>query len=271
MLNRYFVPVYSSNEDARDGGVASPQAKKELQRFYLAYLNQGRPISDVHIYILTPDAQPLDGMRIGDAVNGDNLLNYLKGLIKKMGAPKGEALVQPTPQSVAPPAPPDSMVLHLAARAESRMGNYRQFPAENWMVLGKPEWTKLMPTGPVKVKDSWSVPVDVATKLLNRFYPQTVEISAGVERSRIDRQQLTLTVTSIREGIAFARFDGTLHMKHGTPAHEEEWFVDATLTGFLEFDPATHRIQRLRLVTKKATYKEERFSAALRSVSTGAP
>ena len=242
-----------------------------MRRFYLTYLNQKRPIADVHIYILTPDAQPLDGMRIGDAVMGDNLLDYLKGMIKKLNIPRGEALVKPVPQSVAPKAPADSMVLHLSARAESRIGNYRQFPAENWIVLGQSEWSKLLPTGPAKVKDSWTVPADVSTKLLNRFYPQTVEINAGIERSRIDNQKLTLTVMSIREGIVRARFDGTLHMKHGSVAHEEDWFVDAELTGFLEFDPATRRIQRLRLVTKKATYKDEKFLAALRSVPVAAP
>jgi hypothetical protein len=92
-----------------------------------------------------------------------------------------------------------------------------------------------------------------------------------VERSRIDKQHLSLTVMSIRDGIVRARFDGTLRMKHGSLAQNEDSFVDAVLTGFLEFDPNTRSIQRLRLVTKKATYINEAFSAALRSVPGTAP
>ena len=43
--------------------------------------------------------------------------------------------------------------------------------------------------------------------------------------------------------------------------------MNATLVGFMDFVPAEGRIQRLRLITEKAMYVDQDFSAALRSVS----
>ena len=34
LLNQYFVPVFLSNEDFRDGGSAPPAAKAELRRLF---------------------------------------------------------------------------------------------------------------------------------------------------------------------------------------------------------------------------------------------
>ena len=81
--------------------------------------------------------------------------------------------------------------------------------------------------GEAKINDSWAIEKDLAAKLLVKVYPQTVKINAGVERCRIDQQLLTLTATSIRDGIVRARIDGSL-------ARNEDSFVDAVLTGFLE-------------------------------------
>ena len=214
-----------------------------------------------------PGGEPLGGMGVAEAtVNGTNLLNMLNGMVKKLGNPPGEPVVKPAPQSVPPDAPADSLVLHLSARGATRGTNYRMFPAENWIVLSKQQWAGLLPPGEAKINGSWTIEKDLAAKLLIKFYPQTVEINAGVERSRIDQQSLTLTATSIRDGIVRARIDGTLRMKHGSLARNEDSFVDAVLTGFLEYDPVTRTVQRLRLVTKKATYGNEEFLAALRSV-----
>ncbi len=207
-------------------------------------------------------------MGVGEAtVNDTNLLEMLNRTVKKLGNLPGEPVVKPGPQSVPPDAPADSLVLHLSARGVTRGTNYRMFPAENWIVLGKQEWAGLLPPVEAGINGSWIIEKDLAAKLLIKFYPQTVEITAGVERGRIDRQLLALTVTSIRDGIVRARIDGTLRMKHGSVARNEDVFVDAVLTGFLEYDPITRTVQRLRLITKKATYGNEEFLAALRSVS----
>ena len=263
--------MYGSNEDVAASGSATAAEKAERQRIYRTYLDRKLGVGDVHIYILTPNGEPLGGMSVGEAtVNDTNLLNMLNGVVKKLGSAPGEPVVSPGPQSVAPDSPADSLVLHLSARGATRGTNYRMFPAENWIVLDKQEWTGLLPAGEAKMSETWTLGKDLASKLLIKFYPQTVEITAGVERGRIDRQNLKLTVTSIRDGVVRARFDGTLRMKHGSVAQNEDFFVDAVVTGFLEFDSGTRTIQRLRLVTRKATYRDEEFLAALRSVPRSA-
>ena len=268
MLNHYFVPVYSSNEDVAASGSASPREKAERLRIYRTYLDRKLGAGDVHIYILTPDGEPLGGMSVDKAtVNNTNLLDMLNQMVKKLGNPPGEPVVKPGPQSVPPDAPADSLVLHLSARGATRGTSYRMFPAENWIVLAKREWVGLLPPGNVKVNDSWTIEEPLASKLLIKFYPQTVELTAGLERGRIVKQLFTLTVTSIRDGIVRTRIDSTLRMKHGSAAKNEDSFVDAVLTGFLEYDPVNRTVQRLRLVTKKATYRDEEFTGALRSVS----
>ena len=66
--------------------------------------------------------------------------------------------------------------------------------------------------------------------------------------------------------MARARFDGKLRMKHSfypRPDLDREDDVEATLTGFLDFDSAARQIQRMRLITDHATYMGVEFGAAL--------
>jgi hypothetical protein len=253
------------------GGSAPPDEKAERQRIYLTYLREKRPVGDVHIYILTPDGQPLDGMGVSQATNDDHsLLDMLSRIAKNSGKQPGEPAVKPAPQNTRPAADADALVLHLSARGATRNQTYRFFPAENWIVLKQAEWTAMIPAGEAKVQDTWVLDKALATRLLTKFYPQTIEVG-NRDRSRIDRQELKLTVTAIEGGMARARIDGRLHMKHAASIpRDDDTFVDAVLLGFVEFDVKTHQIQRFRLVTKKATYGDEEFLAALRSVPADA-
>jgi hypothetical protein len=56
----------------------------------------------------------------------------------------------------------DSLVIHLVSRALAG-GSWHEFPAENWIVLSRPEWSELLPDGPVPLKSSWTVPVELCT------------------------------------------------------------------------------------------------------------
>jgi len=69
-------------------------------------------------------------------------------------------------------------------------------------------------------------------------------------------------------GMARARIDASLKMLHSFyPGRNSGELVEAKLMGFMDFSPGERSIQRLRLVTEKATYGDEQFDAALRSVS----
>jgi hypothetical protein len=175
-------------------------------------------------------------------------------------------VIKPRPQSIPPTSKPDDLVTHLVARSFTP-GNWHEFPSENWIVLTRDEWQQLLPGQAPREGDSWLVATALTRTLLTRFYPQTEEVS-DTDRNRIDEASLRLTITKVGEGVARARFDGKLHMKHSFyPGKDHEDDVDATLTGFLDFDSAERRIQRMRLITGHGTYMGVEFGAALNSVS----
>lgn len=149
----------------------------------------------------------------------------------------------------------------------SHTGSWREFPAENWIVLDHAESNALLPPSGVNLNSSWEVPPEVANKLLSWFYPQTEETSRS-NRSRIIREALRMTVVTLDRGMARARIEASLRMVHSFYLGQDSGeLIEAKLLGFMDFSPAERRIQRLRLVTEKATYNDEWFDAALRSVS----
>src|SRR5205823_120849 len=114
------------------------------------------------------------------------------------------------------------------------------------------EWAKWLPRGTVAVGQSWEVDAPTAAALLKRFYPPTED--NDLAKSWIDRQSLRATVVSIRNGIARARIEGDLRMKHPFYHKDDGNFVEAKIAGYLDFEPAGKRIRALRLVTTEASY-----------------
>ncbi|HWB82782.1 MAG TPA: hypothetical protein VG675_01495 [Bryobacteraceae bacterium] len=266
-LNRYFVPVYVSHQDPGPAGPVTAAQAAEVHRIYVDFIRKKLGSGTVHVYILKPDGSSFRGMDIGPAVQPGKLEAFLTGIAQELGTTAGPPVVKPHPQSVPGPHGPNDLVFHLVARGGSH-NSWGHFPSENWIVLSRQEWMSLLPRGAVAVGASWEVDPAVAHKLLTRFYPQTEEVN-NKDRNRIDLASLRMTVVKSANGVTRARIEGNLRMKHSFyPGKDQENDVQATLTGFMDFEPATHRIQRLRLVTQKATYMNDEFSAALTSVSS---
>ena len=153
--------------------------------------------------------------------------------------------------------------------AEERSGQWSALPSEDWIVLKKADWTKLLPAGKVYVGATWDLDKDIAGQILTRFYPTTENNS--LSKNRIDRQALKATVVSVQDGKVRARIEGELKMKHAFyPGREDNNFVEATVLGYMEFTSKEPRILTLRLITDRASYGGEtrRFGVALRSLST---
>jgi hypothetical protein len=238
-------------------------------RIYNAYASKRLPFGDVHFYILTPDAQPLDGLSVNGLTNR-GFIEVLEKTVRTLRLKPGGAVVTPRPQSVPPSHPTDALVFHVIARG-SKAGSYREFPSENWIIFSRDEGKSILPGGPIKPGLTWDVDRKAAVRWLAKFYPQGIETGTA-ERSRIDRYSLKATVLSVEHGIAYARMDGALLMKRAfTPGHDDNNFVHATMLGFITFDTTHREVQTLRLVTTKATYgpgtDDENFSAVLRSMS----
>jgi hypothetical protein len=263
LLNRYFVPVYVSNEDYTPQGAAPPEEKAERNRILRESHQAKLSTGTVHAYVLTPDGHPIDSLHVATASKPERTVAMLEQTIEKLKVPEGKPLIPPVSQAAPPKGGADSLRLHLTARV-LRGGAWGRFPAENWIVLDREQERKLLPVGAVAVGRSWQLDGDTAAKLLVHFYPATENNDLG--KNRIDRQVLTARVVSVEDGVARARLDGSLKMKHPFYHKEDDKVVEASLAGYIDFDPAGQRLRALRLVTERATYGGGTFAVALRSV-----
>jgi hypothetical protein len=216
----------------------------------------------VHVYLLDEDGHPVGSQHVAEAAKVERLTT----------------LLEQTPQSAAPKADADALVLHLVARNVTRRGGgdvphkselgttgsigWGSYPVEDWIVLGKAESRRLHPARPAAIGTTWEPDREVMARVLRHFYPSTE--NNDVSTNRIDRQEVKATVVSVKDGIARARLDGFLRMKHPFYHKDDDNFVDATLLGFLDFDPTTGRVLDLQLATTEATYGRTHFGVAVR-------
>lgn len=261
-LNRYFVPVYTSNEDYRDNGAAPADERAAYQKIYRAALDKKLSTGTVHAYVLSPAGEPVDSLHVAEAARGDNTLKMLQRAVERFKTPAGEALVKPRAQSVAPPSD-DSLVLHLTARAEGTNpadNSWHAYPSENWIVLTPDDQRKLSASD-ASVGKSWDVDREVATKILTHFYPQTE--NNDVRKNKIERIALKATVVTSSDGVARARLDGQLLMRHPFYHKDTPDMVDATVIGYVDFDAKAKAVRQLKLATTKATYQNRPFDVGV--------
>jgi hypothetical protein len=293
LINGYFVPVHLRNQDFGETGDASAEEKAEKRRIYREALEANLAAGSVCVYLLAPDARPVATAPLNQDVATDpkQLADLLQQVIRRLNLTRGEPVVPP-----APPSPPecerDSLVLRLTTRylqrrgdqfvrldtgpvlGTSKGGNWGDLPSQDWIVLDREEWTKLLPDdADVEVGTSWEPHRDIAAKLLTHFFPPTE--NTDLATNRIDEQSLTARVESIEHNRIRARLEGRLRMKHPFYHKDDDNFVSATLIGYLEFEPAagtraTCQIRSLLLVTDRATYGQgtrgQPFGVVVRSL-----
>ena len=268
LLNRHFVPVYTSNEEYRDGGTAPPEERAAYQKIYRAALDKKMSAGTVHAYVLDPDGNPVDSLHVADAARKDNLLKMLNRAVERFKPQAGDALVRPKTQSVPPTAPDGGAVLHLTARAEGTNPSdnaWHAYPSEDWIVLTAADVEKLLPpAGKTDAGTRWEIDRDAATRVLTHFYPQTE--NNDVRKNKIERIKLTGTVVSVEGGVARARLDGDLRMRHPFYHKDTPDMVEATVVGYIDFVPDSRRLSQLKLTTAKATYQNRPFDAGVELV-----
>jgi hypothetical protein len=102
---------------------------------------------------------------------------------------------------------------------------------------------------------------------------------ASHHKTQILEQELTATVVSVGRGLARARLEGTLKLKHKSlnfnvsPPAETEEVAQMPLLGFLDFEPDNRRVRTLRLLADRATARagQVEYAVALRSVAAAEP
>jgi hypothetical protein len=284
LLNQYFVPVYAANQEYATSSAIPADEKAEKTRIYHDALKAKLPAGTVCVYVLGPDSRLLDSLIVSDAAKPERLIELLQKAVDRLKTPPGEAVVKPAPQSHPPPDEPGSLVLHLTARylqrqgdelvrlhpvlGTERSGQWAHLPSEDWLVFGREAWQKLLPEGEVRPGTSWEPDREVLARLLTHFYPPTE--NTEVRKNRLDEQDVKATVLSVEGGVARARLDGRLKMKHSFYHKDTDEFVEASLVGFVEFRLDRSKAPTVRLVTDRANYggggnARQPFGVAVRS------
>jgi hypothetical protein len=266
--------VYTSNEDY-DGAPASVPAEevRALQRIYHAALAEKRSAGSVCVYLQTPDGKGISSQTVAGACEPGRLMKMLEDAVEKVKPKAGKPLTPPVAQSVAPKHDADTLLFHLVSRYDHRF-SWGEFPAENWPVLNKADWSKWLPDGEVKQGQTWEVASAPAALLLTYFFPQTEVCSVaelteekGKYRHRIEQQTLTAKVLAGEGGKVLVRLDGSVNIRHKFyPNHEDRNVAEASFRGYFEFDAAKRTIRALRLATDQASYGGHRYSVALHLV-----
>lgn len=276
LLNAFFVPVYISHE-AHEKGDAPEADKKEWHRIYREAITKLKRSGTVHVYILSPaDGEVIESIDIGTATQPEKLLARLTAVVEKLKTPPGKPLVKPMPQSQPPKSTQGSLVLHSVAR--SYKGTWNEFPVENWTVLSQADSVKLLPEGAVTVGQSWELSKDISARFLTTFLPNGYGY-APYHKTTIVEQALKATVISVDKGVASARIEGVLKLKHKSlnfnvsPPADTEDIAQMTLEGFVDFEPNNQRIRTLRVLADKANARagQVEYSAGLRSVPQANP
>jgi hypothetical protein len=266
LLNRYYVPVYVSNEDYEPNGTASTFEKTELRRIFNEGYAAKMSVGSVHVYVINPEGHLIDSMHVAEAAQAPKLIGMLERNAKKLGTPAGEPVLKP-----ASPAPPktemNALLLHLTARylerkgndfvpIESSSGDWTALPSEDWITLKPEAWAKLLPVDAPRVGMTWEVEKEVAASLLTHFYPPTE--NWDLHTNRMDEQALRATVDEVKNGVAEIRLTGRLKMKHSFYHKEDANFAQANVLGYLQVETGKRRIRSLRMVTEQASYGDDR-------------
>jgi hypothetical protein len=263
LLNSAFVPVFAVNEDYRDDGAAPAADKAEYQRIYREALEAKLSAGTVHAYIVDTAGHPIDSLHVADATQPDRLSGLLERAVRERKLARGPTLVAPRALSAPSSSAPESLVLHLTARGHGN--SWDGFPSENWIVFDPKQLDGLLPAGDAEPGCEWDVREDIATAILTHFYPQTE--NNDVSTHKFERRRLRGTIETVADGIAHARIEGDVRMAHQFyPGRKDGNIVDAHAVGYLDFDPATRRVRRLRLVTDRASYGTGTLDVAVRSV-----
>lgn len=265
-LNHYFVPVFISNEDYEKDGPASPAERKERDRIFAECARNGTSVGSVHVYLLAPDGHAIDSAHVASVTSTPRLQELLERCLVKLGTRAGEPLIKPRNLSIAPVASEGGLVVHLVSRGQDtgpQGGSWREFPAENWVVLSKTDVAGFLPSSEPSTGDVYDIDSRSATNLLRYFYPQS-EDPTDSPWTKIDRQVLKSTVLKVEAGAATARLEGEVQLQRNFyPGKFSPERMQATLVGFVTWDLQSRRIQSFQLVTDEAVRDKEHYAVAV--------
>ena len=232
LLNSSFVPVYTVNEEYAKTGPAPAEEKAERERIFQEGYKAKMSVGTVHVYILNPDGKLIDSLHVAEAAKPEKLAAALEKTVKALNISPGKPLVKPHPQSIAPKATADSLVLHLTSRT-THGGAWAGIPGEDWIVLDRASQKNFWPNEKAKPGDSWEIESATAEKILTHFYPTTE--NNDVTKNHFEKCALKATVVSVEKGVARARLEGNFKMQHNFYHKDDGKIAEATVVGVIDF------------------------------------
>src|SRR6516225_4288824 len=208
------------------------EEKAEKARIYHDALTAGMHAGTVCVYFVSPAGRPMAVAPANENLvyDPDRLAELMLQVLRQLDVVKAEPTLAAKPQSPVPGARDGCLVLHIVARYLARKGdvcvpydvkavlgtkngrNWADLPSQEWVALSRPEWTSLLPRGEVRVGSTWKPSEDVTAKLLRHFYPPTE--NTDLKKNRVEKLVIHARVESIERGIARARLEGRMRMKH---------------------------------------------------------
>jgi hypothetical protein len=264
VLNRFYVPVFISQEDYDEGGSAPAEEKAERDRLFREGHEAGLSVGSVHVYLIDPAGRLVDSIHVAEAAGDGVLLKRLEKVKQDLGTVPGKALVEPA--NVARRHRPSgaALLLHVVARRDER-GSWGEFPGENWVAFSDDEARQLSGPRTVTPGDSWEVSRELAYRILRHVHPQTEDCS-DKDRNTVKQLSLRATVVSVNDGVRRLRLDGALRMKRPFyPNHSDDRHIETALIGYAETRDGA--VRTLRIVTTDAKYGKESFAAVVREVA----
>jgi len=263
MLNRYYVAYYVANEDWTGKGRLPAEDKAAIQRIVNEAHEAKLRVGSVSMYIAGPDGKILDGLRVPQAYTPvQNTVDLLQKTIDRLQVKEGKPLVKPAPQSAPPKADADALVLHIIVREDNQKQQWQRYPAENWLVFPKTDWSKFLPPAGARVCE---VDPAVSKRLLTFFYPGTEDThSDQVDRNVIENATILATVQSTGATKTLVRLDAALKMvRPFYPGHPEHKAVplEAKAVGYVEIESS--RVVSFRMATESATFGGKKFGVAV--------
>ena len=300
LLNHYYIPLVISNNDYNSTGSASAEEKRERHRIAREskMVEQAKPLSvsaasnaaDIVCYIVTPTGDVHSTQRLPDCSVAEKVAAFLETAIKDLNVKPGKQVLPARPTLVPPSAGADQIVLHLTARYLAMNGNKRSatgggevtldrwmalignrlravsaLPSENWIILDKGDWTRLM--APVNAGEgtNWTLADDLVRKIYTPFYPPSTNNDPS--QHQLVEKSLKATLVSVKDGTARVRLEGKVKAKHPFLGFaDDDYHVEADVLGYVDYDVAKRQIKTVKLVSDKGTYAGGNFGIAIRSI-----
>jgi hypothetical protein len=242
VLQTYYVPVFAQNEDYHDHSKKAESERAEYHRIHAEALAKGFTASLVHVYILTPDGQVQDAMRVESASRTATCLELLK---------KNAARIDPkTLKSISRRDPPASDSGEFAAfilRTRSMDGRaaWTDFDPEVRVTLSLEHLKTLLPPPGATIGTKWNPGRTCIEALFRPMIPAIERDASGIE------SKLSGTIIAVEQSMTRVRLEGQIVLKD--PNHPENPLLYVELIGVMETD-ANGRLRAFKLASQQAMY-----------------